>query len=109
MAITHGLHKLHMEYMPRDHSPISEYEIIFSLEKVDEEELLYVENQITSNGYAKISASTDYGAGFRTWRLDWKNHGDNPQEIIAKLRRYNLEIYRKIRVKRLDLNHNSDQ
>ena len=98
-----------MEYMPREHDHTSEYEIIFNLETVNEEELLYVENQITSNGYAKINASTDFGEGVRTWRLDWKNHGDNPQEIIAKLRRYNPEIYSKIRVKRLDLDHNKDQ
>jgi len=31
-----------MEYMPRDHSPISEYKIFFSLEKVDEEEFSFV-------------------------------------------------------------------
>jgi len=109
MTITHGLYRLYMEYMPRGHDHTSEYEIIFNLETVNEEELLYVENQITSSGYAKINASTDYGEGVRTWRLDWKNHGDNPQEIIAKLRRYNPEIYRKIRVKRLDIDHCGDQ
>ena len=98
-----------MEYAPRDRSHTSEYKILFNLEKVNEEELLYVENQITSSGYAKLNPSTDYSSGFRTWHLDWKNHGDNPQEIIAKLRRYSPEIYRKIRVKRLDLNRREDQ
>jgi hypothetical protein len=91
-----------MEYDQRDNEPKSEYHVIFNLEIVDETELLYVENQITTNGYAKINPINDYSEGVRIWHLDWKNHGDNPQQIIAKLRRYNPDIYHKIRVKRLD-------
>jgi len=91
-----------MEYNPRNNTPTSEYEIIFSLEKIDEEDLLYVENQITSSGYAKLSPESDYTRGIRTWHLDWKNHGDSPHEIIAKLKRYSPEIYKEIRVRRLN-------
>ncbi|MBD3171115.1 hypothetical protein GF326_01455 [Candidatus Bathyarchaeota archaeon] len=91
-----------MEYNPRENNPTSEYKIIFSLDKINEEDILYVENQITSSGYAKLSPESNYSEGIRTWHLDWKNHGDNPQEIIAKLKKYNPELYREIRVKRLD-------
>ena len=91
-----------MESSLRSNNPTSEYKIIFNLKKVDEEDILYVENQITSSGYSKLNPQTDYSKGVRTWHLDWKNHGDNPQEIIAKLKKYNLEIYQSIRVIKLD-------
>jgi hypothetical protein len=81
--------------------PISEYQIIFRLDEVNEEDLLKVENQITSSGFAQLNPNSDYDQGMRTWSLDWKNPGDNPHEIIAKLKKFNPEIYRKIYVKRV--------
>ena len=90
-----------MEYTTRASNPTSEYDVIFDLELVDEEDLLYIENKITSGGYAKLNPESDYTEGVRIWHLDWKNHGDTPHEIISKLKRFSPEIYRKIRVKRL--------
>jgi hypothetical protein len=90
-----------MTYISQDKYPTSEYQIIFKFDEVDEEDLLHVENQVTSSGYAKIDPESDYSKGVRTWHLDWKNHGDNPHEIIAKLKKFSPEIYKKIIVERI--------
>jgi hypothetical protein len=90
-----------MTFSSQDYSPTSEYYIIFYLDEIEEEDLLYVENQITSSGYAQIDPESDYSEGTRTWHLDWKNHGDNPYEIIAKLKKFNPKIYNKIIVERV--------
>jgi hypothetical protein len=91
-----------MRTYSHDNYPVSEYKVIFSLDIIDEEKILYVENQITSSGYAKLNPITDYNEGTRTWLLDWKNNGDNPQEIIRKLKKYNLDIYKKIKIERMN-------
>jgi hypothetical protein len=90
-----------MDYHTQYNHPTSEYQIIFRLNEINEEDLLNVENQITSSGHAQLNPNSDYNQGIRTWHLDWKNHGDNPHEIIAKLKKYKPEIYRKILVERI--------
>lgn len=53
-----------------DKKPVSIYKVIFSLDDVNEEELLYIENRINSSGYAKLNPETNYDQGIRTWLLD---------------------------------------
>jgi hypothetical protein len=90
-----------MAYYNQGNFPTSEYQIIFNLDEVDEEILLNIENKIQSSGYAKLNPESNYTHKIRVWNLDWKNHGDNPQEIIAKLKKYNKEVYKKIRVEKI--------
>jgi hypothetical protein len=82
--------------------PQSAYLIIFPLDKVDEEDLLNVENRILSSGYAYFDRDSDYSKGVRTWLLDWKNQGETPHEIIHKLKRYHYDLYKLIRVKKIE-------
>lgn len=81
----------------------SAYIISFPLDVLDEEHLLEVENRILSSGYAHFDRSSDYSEGVRNWLLDWKNPGETPHEIIRKLKRYWLEAYTMIRIKKIDI------
>jgi hypothetical protein len=82
-------------------SASSAYLIIFPLDKVKEEKILQVENQIISGGFAHFDRNSNYSEGVRTWLLDWKNDGETPQEIIQKLKKYQPEIYKLISIKRI--------
>ena len=95
------INTLIMDIHIHQNRPVSEYLIVFRLNEVNEEDLLKLENQITSSGFAQLNPNSDYDEGIRTWSLDWKNSGDNPHEIIAKLKKYNPGIYRKIYVERV--------
>jgi hypothetical protein len=88
------------DHVPREAR--SAYLVSFPLIDIDEERLLEVENRILSSGYAHFDRSSDYSEGVRTWLLDWKNPGENPQEIISKLKRYWPEAYKSIRIKKID-------
>lgn len=80
----------------------SAYIISFPLDVVDEDTLLDVENRILSSGYAHFDRTSDYSKGERTWLLDWKNPGETPQEIVSKLKRYSIEAYRQMTIKKID-------
>lgn len=92
------------EFNPKEAK--SKYLIIFPLDKVDEEHLLKVENRIISSGYAHFDRESNYSRGVRTWLLDWKNRGETPHEIIRKLKRYQPQTYKNMRIQRIDMPSN---